>query len=168
MIRVGLISDTHGLLRPEAKAFLAGCDFILHSGDIGSQQILAELSTLAAVTAVRGNNDHGAWAEAIAMSEFIKVGEHSIYMLHDLAQLDIDPRDAGVKVVVTGHSHNPSVHEQGEVLYVNPGSAGPRRFKLPVTAGELLVEGTDVTARTVVLVGSNEAPSLERTRTGRH
>lgn len=157
MLRVGLISDTHGLLRPEAKAFLAGCDLILHGGDIGNPQILDELATLAPVTAVRGNNDHGAWAQPIAESELIKVGGHLIYMLHDLAQLDIDPKGAGVSVVVTGHSHAPSVHEKDQVLYVNPGSAGPRRFKLPVAAGELLVEGAHVSARTVVLVGSGAA-----------
>jgi putative phosphoesterase len=154
MIRVGLISDTHGLLRPEAKAFLTGCKLILHGGDIGSQQILEELATLAPVTAVRGNNDHGAWVQQIAESEFIKIGEHFIYMLHDLSQLDIDPRSAGVKVVVTGHSHAPSVYEQDHVLYVNPGSAGPRRFKLPIAVGELLVDGARVSARTVVLVPS--------------
>lgn len=157
MLRVGLISDTHGLLRPEAKAFLAGCDLILHCGDIGNPQILDELATLAPVTAVRGNNDHGAWAEPIAASEFIKVGEHFIYMLHDLAQLDIDPKGAGVSVVVAGHSHAPSVYEKDQVLYVNPGSAGPRRFKLPVAVGELLVEGANVSARTVVLVGGSAA-----------
>jgi uncharacterized protein len=157
MIRVGLISDTHGLLRPEAKAFLAGCDLILHGGDIGSQLILDELAELAPTTAVRGNNDQGVWAQSIAESEFIKVGDHFVYMLHDLAQLDIDPRGAGVKVLVTGHSHMPSVYEQDGVLYVNPGSAGPRRFKLPVAAGELLVEGASVSARTVILVGSSEA-----------
>jgi putative phosphoesterase len=112
---------------------------------------------LAPVTAVRGNNDQGAWAQPIAQSEFIKVGEHLIYVFHDLAQLDIDPRGAGVKVVVAGHSHVPSVHEHDQVLYVNPGSAGPRRFKLPIAAGELLVEGANVVARTVVLVGSSAA-----------
>ena len=157
MIRVGLISDTHGLLRPEAKAFLAGCDLIIHGGDIGSQQVLDELGALAPTTAVRGNNDKGAWTQAIAESEFIKVGDHFVYVLHDLAQIDIDPRGAGVKVVIAGHSHMPSVKEQDEVLYVNPGSAGPRRFKLPITAGELLVEGANVSARTVVLVGSSAA-----------
>ena len=155
MIRVGLISDTHGLLRAEAKAFLAGCDLILHGGDIGHQGILDELAALAPVTAVRGNNDHGMWAQAIAERESVKVGDHVIYMLHDLAQLDIDPGGAGVSVVVTGHSHTPSVQARNQVLYINPGSAGPRRFKLPIAAGELLFEGASVSARTVVLVGSS-------------
>ena len=157
MIRVGLISDTHGLLRPEAMAFLVGCDLILHGGDIGNQGILDELATVAPVTAVRGNNDQGDWARSVNESEFVKIGDHFVYILHDLAQLDIDPKGAGVRVVVTGHSHEPSVHEQDGVLYVNPGSAGPRRFKLPVAAGELLVNGAGVSARTVILVGSSAA-----------
>jgi putative phosphoesterase len=152
-IRVGLISDTHGHLPPEAKAFLAGCDLILHAGDIGSQTILDELATLAPVRAVRGNTDHDEWTQRISESELVEVGEHFIYMIHDLAQLDIDPRGAGVSVVVSGHSHIPLVYELDQVLYVNPGSAGPRRFKLPVAAGEVLLEGARVTARTVVLVG---------------
>ena len=157
MLRVGLISDTHGRLRPEAKAFLLGCDFIVHGGDIGSPAVLEELAALAPVTAVRGNNDHGSWAEAVPESDFLKVGDLFLYVLHDLSQLDIDPLGAGVRVVVTGHSHVPLMEEQGEVLYVNPGSAGPRRFRLPISVGDLLVDGNAVKARTVVLTGANEA-----------
>jgi putative phosphoesterase len=155
MYRVGLISDTHGLLRPEAKAFLEGCDYIVHGGDIGHPSILEELAKLAPVTAVRGNNDMGLWAEPLRETEFLRVGEVFVYAIHDLAQLDIEPNAAGVRVVVSGHSHKPLVEERNGVLYVNPGSAGPRRFKLPIGAGELLVNGSSVSARIVELVGKH-------------
>ena len=151
MFRVGLISDTHGLLRPEAKAFLQGSDRIVHAGDIGNPGILEELSEIAPVTAVRGNNDRGPWAQALRESEFLRVGEVLVYVVHDLAELDIDPIAAGVRVVLSGHSHQPTVEERDGVLYVNPGSAGPRRFKLPIAVGELTVAGRSVSARTVVL-----------------
>ncbi|HXE46959.1 MAG TPA: metallophosphoesterase family protein [Ramlibacter sp.] len=151
MFRVGLISDTHGLLRPEAKAFLQGSDRIVHAGDIGNPGILEELSEIAPVTAVRGNNDRGPWAQALRESEFLRVGEVFVYVVHDLAELDIDPIAAGVRVVLSGHSHQPAVEERDGVLYVNPGSAGPRRFKLPIAVGELTVAGRSVSARTVVL-----------------
>ena len=151
-MKIGLISDTHGLLRPEAVSFLSGCDLILHGGDIGGPQILDELRRIAPVTAVRGNNDHGAWAQALPEFERIEVGEHCIYLLHDLALLDIDLNAAGVRVVIAGHSHAPSVVERENVLFVNPGSAGPRRFKLPVAAGDLYIEDSRVSARTVVLI----------------
>jgi putative phosphoesterase len=147
MLRIGLISDTHGLLRPEAKAFLRGSDYIVHGGDIGDPRILEELAALAPVTAVRGNNDRGPWAERLNETEFLQVGEIFVYIIHDLAQLDIEPRAAGIRVVVSGHSHKPSVDERDGVLYVNSGSAGPRRFKLPITAGELIVTGSAVSAR---------------------
>jgi len=150
MLRVGLISDTHGLLRPEARAFLAGCHHIVHGGDIGHAGILEELATLAPVTAVRGNNDIGAWAEAVRVTELIDVGAVRLYAIHDLAQLDIEPAAAGVRVVVSGHSHRAHVAERDGVLFVNPGSAGPRRFRLPVSIAELVI-GSDgaVAARTV-------------------
>jgi putative phosphoesterase len=151
MVRIGLISDTHGLLRPEAVSFLRGCDHIIHGGDIGHAEVLTRLSALAPVTAVRGNNDSGAWAERLAETEFIRIGDIYIYALHDVAQLDIDPGGAGVSVVVCGHSHRPSVERRDGVLYVNPGSAGPRRFKLPISVGELAVEGQAVSARLVEL-----------------
>lgn len=155
MSRIGLISDTHGLLRPEARAFLQGSDYIVHGGDIGHQGILEELIKLAPVTAVRGNNDKGEWAESLRESEFLQVGEVLVYVIHDLAQLDIEPGAAGVRVIVSGHSHKPLVEERNGVLYVNPGSAGPRRFKLPIAVGELLVTGSSVSARIVELVGQN-------------
>jgi putative phosphoesterase len=151
MLRVGLISDTHGLLRPEAKAFLQGSDYIVHAGDIGDPGILEELWAIAPVTAVRGNNDRGWWAERLSETEFLRVGEVFVYVVHDLAELDIDPAAAGVRVVVSGHSHKPTVEARGGVLYVNPGSAGPRRFKLPIAIGELTVTGSSVSARTVEL-----------------
>lgn len=151
MFRVGLISDTHGLLRPEAKAFLRGSDYIVHGGDICDPGILEELASVAPLTAVRGNNDRGLWAERLRETEFLQVGEVFVYAIHDLAHLDIEPNAAGVHVVVSGHSHKPLVEERNGVLYVNPGSSGPRRFKLPIAVGELLVEGRSVSARIVDL-----------------
>jgi uncharacterized protein len=151
MLRVGLISDTHGLLRPEAKAFLQGSDHIVHGGDIGEPGILEELATIAPVTAIRGNNDNRGWAKQLRETEFLQVGGVLIYVIHDIAQLDIDPAAAGVRVVVFGHSHKPSIEERNGVLYVNPGSSGPRRFKLPIAVGELIVAGGSVSARTVEL-----------------
>ena len=151
MQRVGLISDTHGLLRPEALAFLRGSDFIVHAGDIGDAAVLEELRRLAPLTAVRGNNDKGPWAKSIAETEVLEVGEVSIYVLHDLAELDLDPVAAGFRVVVSGHSHHPSVEDRDGVLYVNPGSSGPRRFKLPIAVAELQVAGSSVKARIVEL-----------------
>jgi uncharacterized protein len=147
MPRIGLISDTHGLLRPEARAFLHGCDHIIHGGDIGNPDILAELAALAPLTAVRGNNDHGAWAERLRGTELVQVDEVLIQVIHDIARLDIDPRTAEVRVVVSGHSHKPRVEERDGVLYVNPGSAGPRRFKLPIALAELIVAGSSLSAR---------------------
>ena len=150
-LRIGLVSDTHGLLRPEALAFLAGSDHIVHGGDICDSAILDALAAIAPVTAVRGNNDRGAWAERLRESELVQAGEVWLYAIHDRAQIDIDPVAAGVGVVVCGHSHRPSVDERDGVLYVNPGSAGPRRFSLPISVGELTVVGRSVSARTVTL-----------------
>jgi putative phosphoesterase len=149
--RVGLISDTHGLLRSEARAFLRGSDFIVHAGDIGDAEVLEELRRLASLTAVRGNNDKGPWANGIAETEVLQVGEVFIYVLHDLAELELDPSAAGFQVVVSGHSHNPRIEERHGVLYVNPGSSGPRRFKLPIAVAELHVAGSSVKARIVEL-----------------
>ena len=149
MLRIGLVSDTHGLLRPEVAGFLRGCDHIVHGGDICEPGIIAALEALAPVTAVRGNNDRGAWAESLRESELVTFGEIVVYAIHDLAQIDIDPVAAGVRVVVCGHSHRPLIDERRGVLFVNPGSAGPRRFSLPISAGELLIDGVRVSARTV-------------------
>ena len=148
-VRVGLISDTHGLLRPEAVDFLRGSDLIVHGGDICDPAILTALAAIAPLVAVRGNNDHGAWAERLRESELFQVGGAFVYAIHDVAAIDIDPRAAGVQVVVSGHSHRPSVRRDNGVLYVNPGSAGPRRFKLPISVGELTIDGASVAARTV-------------------
>ena len=144
--RIGLISDTHGLMRPEALAALAGVAHIVHAGDIGSEEILSQLRTIAPVTAVRGNNDKATWAAGIAETEVLEIAGKLIYVLHDLAELDLDPAAAGFSVVVTGHSHKPLVTQKGDVLYVNPGSAGPRRFKLPISVALLEIDGTTIRA----------------------
>jgi putative phosphoesterase len=148
-MRVGLISDTHGLLRPEVLDFLAGSDHIVHGGDVCDPAVLDALREVAPVIAVRGNNDRGAWAAGLRESELVRLDDVYVYAIHDLAELDIEPRAAGVRVVVSGHSHRPSVVERDGVLYVNPGSAGPRRFRLPISAGELAVAGDRVSARIV-------------------
>jgi putative phosphoesterase len=151
MPRIGLISDTHGLLRPEAVAFLRGSDFIVHAGDIGHAAVLEELASIAPVTAVRGNNDTGPWAETVREVEALQVEQVFIYVVHNIAELDLDPVAAGFQVVVSGHSHKPSVKTRDGVLYVNPGSSGRRRFKLPVALAELIVNGNSVRARVVEL-----------------
>jgi putative phosphoesterase len=153
-LRVGLISDTHGLLRPEARAFLMGCDYIVHGGDVGEPKILDELAVIAPLIAVRGNNDTQPWAARLPVTELIRVGNVFVYVIHNLAELDIDPGAAGVRVIVSGHSHQPKVEERDGVLYVNPGSSGPRRFKLPISVGEIIVSGSAVNARIVDLSGS--------------
>ena len=150
-LRVGLISDTHGLLRPQAVDFLHGSDLIVHGGDICDAAILTALAAIAPVIAVRGNNDRGDWAERLRESELFRVGDAFIYAIHDVAAIDIEPRAAGVQVVVSGHSHRPSIRNDDGILYINPGSAGPRRFKLPISVGELTIDGASVAARTVEL-----------------
>ena len=148
-MRIGLISDTHGLLRPEVLDFLRGSDHIVHGGDVCDAGVLEKLRAIAPLTAVRGNNDRGAWAAGLRESELVRLGDVFLYAIHDLAEIDIEPRAAGVRVVVSGHSHRPSVDERDGVLYVNPGSAGPRRFRLPIAAAELAVEGERVAAKIV-------------------
>ena len=150
-LRIGLISDTHGLLRPEALQALRGCDGIVHGGDIGGPEILDALSALAPVTAVRGNNDRGAWAQHLPESAMVDCADIRLCVIHDLSQLRIDPSRAGVRVVVSGHSHKPMVAERDGVLYVNPGSAGPRRFRLPIAVGELRIAGGSVQATILTL-----------------
>ena len=148
---VGVISDTHGLLRPEAVAALAGVERIVHAGDIGSPDVLAALGRLAPVTAVRGNNDRGDWAAGIADTEVVEVGGVSLYVLHDLHELDLDPRAAGFVAVIAGHSHQPRQEERDGVLYFNPGSAGPRRFRLPISLGRLTIARGRVTGSLMTL-----------------
>src|SRR5271168_1572779 len=146
-IAVGLISDTHGLLRPEALDLLRSSDFIVHAGDIGDPEIVAELARLAPVAAVRGNIDKGTWAQSIPETEVLKVGGAAfLYVLHNIEDLDIDPAAAGFHAVVSGHSHQPGIRWKDGVLYVNPGSAGPRRFSLPISVGRLLVDAGTVSA----------------------
>ena len=134
---LGLISDTHGLLREEALRALEGVDLILHAGDVGAPKILEKLRTIGPVAAVRGNVDTGAWADALPLTEVVETGAATIYMLHILKDLQVNPGIAGFAIVVSGHTHQPLQFEKDGVLYVNPGSAGPRRFQLPVTVGRL-------------------------------
>jgi putative phosphoesterase len=149
--RIGIISDTHGLLRPEAATFLRGCNHILHGGDIGNGDILTQLAAIAPTTAVRGNNDKGAWAETLPETELFEFSGIHVYVIHDLSQLDIDPSAAGIRAVISGHSHKPRIEQRDGVFFINPGSAGPRRFKLPVSVAELLVDGNTVSSRIVEL-----------------
>jgi putative phosphoesterase len=151
MPQVGLISDTHGLLRPEAFEALKGSDHIVHAGDICDPAILTRLAEIAPVTAVRGNNDMGPWASAIAETEVVKIGGTAIYVIHDLAQMDVDPVAKGFHVVVSGHSHKPVSEVRGGVLFINPGSAGPRRFSLPISVGRLAVAGTSIVPELIEL-----------------
>jgi uncharacterized protein len=137
-VLIGVISDTHGLLRPEAVAALCGSDHIIHAGDIGEPAILTRLSEIAPVTAVRGNCDHGDWAQLIPETNLLEIAGLTIYVLHILEKLDLKPDAAGFAAVVCGHSHVPKQEVRNGVLYFNPGSAGPRRFKLPVTVGRLI------------------------------
>jgi uncharacterized protein len=148
---IGVISDTHGLLRPEAVDALNGVELILHAGDIGGEHIINKLKTIAPVIAVRGNNDRDDWAKDLPETTIVAAGSIRIYMLHDKKQLDIDPADAGFKVVISGHSHKPSIEHKSGVLYLNPGSAGRRRFKLPITLAILEIEGENVSAKLVHL-----------------
>jgi putative phosphoesterase len=147
---IGLISDTHGLVRPQALAALKASDLIIHAGDIGRPEVLARLREVAPTFAVRGNVDTQPWAAALPMTEAVEAGSHLIWVLHDIAQLDLDP-GVGFAAVVYGHSHKPSIETRGGVLYINPGSAGPRRFRLPVTVARLRVNGAEICAEIVDL-----------------
>lgn len=151
-IVIGVISDTHGLLRPEAVAALRGAEHIIHAGDVGKPEILEMLREIAPVTAIRGNVDKGAWARKLPESEAVEFGGHAIYILHDLAKLDLKPQAGGFKAVICGHSHVPKQEMRDGVLYFNPGSAGPRRFKLPITVGRLLFEGDALRAEIVEIL----------------
>ena len=150
-ITLGVISDTHGLLRPEAVEALRGSDRILHAGDIGAPEILEVLAKIAPVTAVRGNVDTASWARALPATEVVEAGGVSIYILHDLSQLDLKPEAAGFRIIVYGHSHHPKIEEKNGVLYFNPGSAGPRRFRLPMSVGRLTIGAGKVRAELVEL-----------------
>ncbi len=162
MPRIALISDTHNLLRPEALDFLAGSDHIVHGGDIGSPEILARLVAIAPLSVVRGNNDSAPWAADIPVSLTVTLGGVAIHAVHDIADLRLDAVDAAVRVVVSGHSHKPSMVERDGVLFINPGSAGPRRFSLPISVAELQVDGGRVTARLVTLAVPSAPPPGRR------
>jgi len=148
---VGVISDTHGLLRPEARASLAGCDRIIHAGDIGSPEVLSALAEIAPLHAVRGNVDTGGWAATLPETEVVEIDGLHLYVLHDLGTLDLDPAAAGFRVVISGHSHRPTASVKDGVLYFNPGSAGPRRFTLPIVLGKLHIDGARVTHQRIDL-----------------
>ena len=145
-LRIGLVSDTHNLLRPELLAYLRGTDHIVHAGDICGEAVVTALRDIAPLTVVRGNNDRGAWAQPLPHADTVRFGEVAVHVVHDILDLALPE---GVRVVVTGHSHKPQVQERDGVLYVNPGSAGPRRFKLPISAGELRIAGREVSAHLV-------------------
>jgi uncharacterized protein len=151
MTVVGVISDTHGLLRPEAVEALRGSTHILHAGDVGMPEVLEQLRTIAPVSAVRGNVDKGKWASKLPLSDVVEIDGISIYMLHILNDLDLKPEAAGFAAVVYGHSHKPACELKNGVLFFNPGSAGPRRFKLPITVGKLFVENDRVRGELVQL-----------------
>ena len=141
---IGIISDTHGLLRPEAVLALRGSDLIIHAGDVGHPEILDELRLIAPTLAVRGNVDTARWANALPATEVVEAAGLQLYVLHDLATLDLDPKSAGFAAVISGHSHKPSADMRHGVLYLNPGSAGPRRFKLPICLARLRVTGSEL------------------------
>lgn len=159
MFRIGLISDTHGLLRPEAVAFLRGSDHIVHAGDIGNEAVLRALEAIAPVTAIRGNVDAGPWAAGVPGTQWVTLAGIRIHVLHDRSSLDIDPASDAVDMVVSGHSHRPLIERLGGVAYVNPGSAGPRRFKLPVSVAEVLVDQEAIRPRLVELSIGTPGPT---------
>lgn len=148
---IGVVSDTHGLLRPEVFRHLIDVESIIHAGDIGAPNVLEKLRTVAPVSAIRGNNDKGSWAEAIPETLSLQVRGHSIHVLHDLSQIDLSPAAAGISVVISGHSHKPEIKERAGVLFVNPGSIGPRRFRLPVALARLYLTDAVVRAEIVEL-----------------
>ena len=148
---VGVISDTHGLLRPEAVAALQGSHLIIHAGDVGSPEVLDRLGHIAPTYAVRGNIDTQAWARKLPATEAVAVGSLVLWVLHDRSELDLDPAAAQFAAVIFGHSHKPSIETQDRVLYLNPGSAGPRRFRLPVTVARLRIVGTIIDPEIVAL-----------------
>ena len=144
--KIGVISDTHGLLRPEALAALKDSELIIHAGDIGKLEVLTTLNRVAPVLAIRGNNDRDAWAKGIPDVLNLQVNGSKLHVIHNVHEFAADPRAGGIDAVISGHSHKPGVSRQGEVLYVNPGSAGPRRFKLPIAVGMIYLTGKKLRA----------------------
>ena len=157
MKRIGVISDTHGLMRPEVPTAFDGVELILHAGDIGEAEVIRQLKSIAPVLVVRGNNDTGSWARAIPETKVTRIGRVSIYMLHNLKEIDLDPSAKGFQVVISGHSHRPSIETRGGVLFLNPGSAGPRRFKLPITVARLTIDGSVVDGEIIALTDPGRA-----------
>jgi uncharacterized protein len=149
--RIAVISDTHGLLRPEARSRLQGCDLIVHAGDVGGPSVLEDLRRIADVVAVRGNVDTGLWARDLAETEHVTVEGRQVYIIHNIDTLDLDPAAAGMDVVVYGHSHKPGAEWKGGVLYLNPGSAGPERFRLPISMALLHIHAQEITAEILSL-----------------
>jgi putative phosphoesterase len=148
---IGLISDTHGLMRPEALNALRGSEIIIHAGDVGRPDVLGRLMALAPVFAVRGNVDAGAWADTLPETDNLTFGGHRIHVLHALADLAINPETNGIAAIISGHTHQPLIEDKNGVLYINPGSAGPRRFRLPVTVGTLRLEDGKLKAEIIEL-----------------
>ena len=149
--RIGLIADTHGLLRLEALAALADSDLLIHAGDIGKPEVVAALKKIAPLVAIKGNNDTDSWARRLPETKKITLGALKLYVIHNVEELSFDPAARGFRVVISGHSHKPVMQTKDNVLFVNPGSAGPRRFKLPICVGKLLVQGETVDAEIIEL-----------------
>ena len=149
--RIGLIADTHGLLRPEALAALADSDLLIHAGDIGKPEVVAALKKIAPLVAIKGNNDTDSWARHLPETKKITLGALKLYVIHNVKELSFDPAARGFRVVISGHSHKPMIQTKDNVLFVNPGSAGPQRFKLPICVGKLLVQGETVDAEIIEL-----------------
>ena len=148
---IGVISDTHGLLRPEIAQAFKGVDLIIHAGDIGASEVIDQLGSIAPVVVVRGNNDKDRWAKAIPETEVVEISKLRIFILHDLKEIPLNPLDHRFDVVISGHSHRPLIEKRAGILFLNPGSAGPRRFKLPVTVARLSIDGSDAKAKIVDL-----------------
>jgi putative phosphoesterase len=155
---VGIISDTHGLLRPEAIEAVRGSEAIIHAGDVGREEILHDLEQIAPVTIVRGNIDTGAWGRKLPATNVLEVAGTSIYVLHNIDELDLDPAAAGFSAVIFGHSHRPLIETRKGVLFFNPGSAGPRRFNLPISVGRLIVANGKLTSELIELKVREEVP----------
>ena len=159
MLRIGVISDTHGLLRPQALHALAGAQHLIHAGDIGAPEVLEQLRELAPVTAVRGNNDVGEWAARLPAAVTFELEGLRLHLLHDVAELALAPAKLGIRAVIAGHSHRPAVRETGGILYLNPGSAGPRRFRLPVSVAWLEIDHGALQARLIDLTTETRTQS---------
>lgn len=148
---IGLISDTHGLIRPQALATLGGVDLIIHAGDVGKPEVLQSLKTIAPLVAIKGNVDKNGWAKSLPETKALNIGDVRVYLIHNVNELDFNPASRGYEVVISGHSHKPSVVTRDGVLFVNPGSAGPRRFKLPVAMAKLRLDGRNLRAKIIYL-----------------